>query len=145
MATNTILKSLETTPVGEVQNYRQTEKFFAGAGGVALGDFVAYDFSKIDASVAKFVVKADLGVVTAQMAIGVALASADAGEQVEVCTRGVCEGFTLAVAAAGDPLCITPTAGAADTATGANIHPVIAYAKSLSAAPGVHTVFVIGN
>ncbi len=145
MATNTILKSMETTPVGEVQNYRQTEKFFAGTGGVTLGDFVAYDFSKIDASVAKYVVKADLGVVTAQMAIGVALATAAVGEEVQVCTRGICEGLTLAVAAAGDPLCITATAGAADTATAANIHPVIAYAKSASGGTGVHTVFVVGN
>ncbi len=145
MATNTILKSLETTPAGEIQNYRSTERFIVGTGGVTAGDFVAYDFSKGDLSVAKFVVKAALGVVTAQMAIGVALATADAGDQVDVCVRGICEGLTLAVAAAGDPLCITATAGAADTATAANIHPVIAYAKSSSGSPGVHTVFVVGN
>lgn len=145
MATNTILKSLETTPLAEVQNYRQTETFITGTGGVTLGDFVAYDFSKDDVNMTKFVVKAHLTTVTAQMCIGVALATAAAGEKVEVCVRGVCEGNTLAVAAAGDPLVITATAGATDTAVGASLHPVVAYAKASSASQSVHTVVVLGN
>lgn len=145
MATNTILKSLETTPVGEVQNYRQTETFIVGTGGVTLGDFVAYDFTKGDLTMTKFVVRSDLGITAAQMCIGVALASAAAGEKVEVCVRGVCEGKTLAIAAAGAPLCINGLQGAAATATAANIHPVVAYAKDTSAGTGVHTVVVVGN
>ena len=144
MATNTTLKSLNVAPAGEVQNYRQTEQFIANAT-IVLGDWVAYDFSKSDENITKYVVQADLAVVTAQMAIGVALNAAVAGEMVTVCTRGVCEGQTLAVAAAGDPLVITPTQGATDTQVAGGIHPVIGYAKSASASTGVHTVVVIGN
>ena len=103
MATNTTLKSLNVAPAGEVQNYRQTEQFIANAT-IVLGDWVAYDFSKSDENITKYVVQADLAVVTAQMAIGVALNAAVAGEMVTVCTRGVCEGKLLAVAAAGDLL-----------------------------------------
>tara|TARA_R110000787_G_scaffold121628_1_gene232523 strand:+ start:1809 stop:2243 length:435 start_codon:yes stop_codon:yes gene_type:complete len=144
MATNTTLKSLNVAPAGEVQNYRQTEQFIANAT-IVLGDWVAYDFSKSDENITKYVVQADLAVVTAQMAIGVALNAAVAGEMVTVCTRGVCEGQTLAVAAAGDPLVITPTQGATDTQVAGGIHPVVGYAKSASASTGVHTVVVIGN
>tara|TARA_R110002124_G_scaffold240871_2_gene406102 strand:- start:70 stop:504 length:435 start_codon:yes stop_codon:yes gene_type:complete len=144
MATNTTLKSLNVAPAGEVQNYRQTEQFIANAT-IVLGDWVAYDFSQSDENIAKYVLQADLGSpFTGQMAIGVALNAAVAGEMVTVCTRGVCEGKLLAVAAAGDPVVITATAGAADTQVAGGIHPVIGYAQSAGGA-GVHTVFVIGN
>ena len=136
MATSTLIQYLgqsqvtglgSTVPVGaSASNRSQTETFIAG-GTIAKGDFVSLDTSKSGASKALFVVTVDtsggavaLGVPT----VGVALAAASAGQEVDVCIAGYCAQANVATGtAAGVALSVDTTAsGRGVAADAANVN-----------------------
>lgn len=154
MATSTLIQYLETERYGslpgsgaeatgtETLNRRQTETFIA-ASAVVAGDVVSLDASQAaDGDKAIKVRKGDTGSTDAVCAVGVALASAGAGEKVEVCVRGVCEANTAAHAK-GDVLTLTATAGRLGTIAAATA-PQVAVSLDGAAGPGLSTVFVRG-
>jgi hypothetical protein len=125
MATSTLVQRLEAGETG-VSNRSQTETFLAG-GTISAGDFVSLDRSKTGADKALYVVVQDtsggavaLGVPT----VGVALASADAEEKVQVCIGGYCAKANVATGtAAGAALALdTTTSGRAVAADAANVN-----------------------
>jgi hypothetical protein len=136
--------SYSTVSTPDVSNRSQEETFLAG-GTIAKGDFVSLDTTKTGDQKALFVLTVDtsggavaLGVPT----VGVALASATAGQKVDVCIAGYCaQANVLNGTAAGIALTVdTTTSGRGVAADAANVNIC---AVSLTAAGASNTAEVM--
>lgn len=158
MATNTLLQKLFTADeiagsVGagatDISNRRQIERFLAD-GTIAQGATVIFDL--VNGGAGEQVLK----VVEAsadKAAIGVALSSAVAGEFVDVCISGICEGLVKGTnnagntaIAVGDYLCQGDVAGEFYKYTiGADAvpHAICADTVSSGAAAALKTIIVL--
>jgi hypothetical protein len=144
MATSTLVQFLESSDNGgtiNTSNRRQIETFIAKEA-IAAGDAVAFDVLATDDSDTTLgVYKADANSSPVRVPIGVALALAASGDQVQVCLAGVCDALTSDAAGAGitagSPLSITNTAGQLDLQTAGSIMPASAIlAETVAAAAG---------
>ena len=119
MATSTLIQFLDAGESSSTSNRSQEETFLAG-GAIAAGDWVSLDVTQTGADKALYVIEAAAGAAGSGLPCGVALAAAAAGEQVRVCIGGYAGTASVlnAVAAAGVPLRMSATAGAADAGTG---------------------------
>ena len=167
MATATTLQLMDsvagdgTTSLGiTASNRRQVETFIAAAPIVA-GDLVCIAIGKIAAAnpgvpVAKgwseaaiadavlYISKADSAQPKGVAAIGFAIDTAAAGDQVRVTVAGIhAEGNIEAGVVQGDRLKVTNVAGEADTWGAADTVPCIGYALSNYSASALSPVFVI--
>jgi len=158
MATQNIIQYLETTQyyadqregstvaVGPAaMNRRQVETYIASEA-IAVGEAVSLDLSKTaEGDIMIHVKVADNATASAVAFAGFALTAATAaGETLDVCIAGVCEGLLANGVAAGDCLRLD-TAGSVDVYGNTDVFPIVAYAvdanSSGSAANG--TVVVI--
>lgn len=131
MATTQIIQLLSPEASGGTagsMNRTQTETFIAN-GSITKGHFVAFDTGKTGSDRVLYVIQsAGVATVGNSLTIGVALATAAAGEKIDVCVSGYCayayvDGSTVA----GTPLCgPIGTAGQAGLAAAATTSPVIA-------------------
>jgi hypothetical protein len=119
MATSTLIQFIDAGESASTSHRSQEETFLAG-GAIAAGDWVSLDTTQTGADKALYVIEAAGGAAGSGLPCGVALEAAASGEQVRVCIAGYCASASVlnAVAAAGVPLRISATAGAADAATG---------------------------
>ena len=166
MATQNLLQILdaaaETTGSSVNASDRRIEEVFVASAAITAGDFVCLDLSKSDDSdKALFVKQLNSGATITSLGIGVALATAAAGESVRVCIRGMVSANVDAGIAQGDRLVGTAVAGRAATApsyrsdqkegsggAGAGAvtqqNQILAIAVSV-ATSNVATVFVVSN
>jgi len=156
MATNTLLQKLFATDesgVGEDSvldsNRRQVERFLAD-GTIAQGAPVIFDV--VDGGAGEVVMKV-VESSADKAAIGVALSSAVAGDFVDVCISGICEGLVKGTnnagnvaISAGDYLCQGDVAGEFYSYTiGADAvpHAIAVDAVGLGAATSLKTIIVL--
>jgi len=109
MATNTLIQYLQPGEAGNTMNRGQVETFLAG-GTIALGEAVALDLTKTGANKALYVVEAPAN--SGAIVVGIALASAAAGQTVNVVVTGYVDVADVETGvAAGQALYVGATAG----------------------------------
>lgn len=173
MATSTLIQKLDSTalvpsstvPGGydlvetpDVSDRRQTEVFIAGEQ-VFIGDAVALDLVTAGLSLTEVgaqVVRGNSADTARRAVVGIVLRSVDnaagafdpatqacaAGTRVEVVVRGICEASCLAHSQ-GDVLALTGVGSLDTIAAATNVK--VAYALETLGAPGLASVFVVGN
>ena len=120
MATQNLLQRLdqasETTGSSVDASNRRIEEVFIASEAITAGDFVCLDLSKsADSDKILFVKKLNTTAITS-LGVGVAIATAAAGENVRVCIRGMISANVATGVAQGDRLVSSSTAGRAEVA-----------------------------
>lgn len=146
MAKNTILQSLnDSDNVADLNssNRRQVQTFIAGAA-ISANDAVALDLSESDDSdKALKVILLDTDASTSQIFVGIALeAAAAAGDNVQVCISGLCEGNVNGSAVANSMLVAGATGGRLAIAHATNNAQLCAICTEADST-NVATVFVL--
>ena len=115
MATSTLVQFLAAGEASSTSDRRQVETFLAG-GAITAGHLVGMDLTKTDADKALYVTQAaGVATVGSKNVVGVALASAAAGERVDVVVAGYVDSAYVDGATAAGSALIGPigTAGQA--------------------------------
>ena len=119
MATSNLLQQLGVAADGfgaSTSNRRQVETFIAG-GTITVGDWVAFDTTRTGADKLLTVIEAGASANGTATVVGVALAAATVGQNVEVIVSGYAAAAnTNGAPGAGAPLVVQTAAGAADAA-----------------------------
>lgn len=112
------------TSAGVTSQSRADYMSFLSGGAITAGDWVALDLTKTGSDRALYVITAAAVTDGNSRVIGVCPAGATAaGQRVNVCIAGYCEGARVTTGvAAGVPLTVDTTAGRADLAVAADTH-----------------------
>ena len=134
MATSTLIQFLGPGEGAATSNRSQVETFLAG-GTIAAGDWVAFDTTKTGADKLLTVIEAGTSANGNATVVGVALAAATVGQNVDVVVSGYAAAAnTNGAPGAGSPLVVQTVAGAADAAGAAISAPPCGVALAASVA-----------
>ena len=118
MATQNLLQRLDqaadTTGSSVDASNRRIEEVFIASEAITAGDFVCLDLSKSADSDKVLFVKQLTSTAATNLCVGVAIATAAAGENVRVCIRGMISANVATGVAQGDRLVASSTAGRAE-------------------------------
>lgn len=120
MATQNLLQRLDaaadTTGSSVDTSDRRIEEIFMASEAITAGDFVTLDLSQSDNSDKALFVKKLTSTAISSLGIGVAIKTADEGESVRVCIRGMISANVATGIAQGDRLVSSSSAGRAEKA-----------------------------